>query len=810
MNINQDIVFETVIPKRDGKYCPYRFESKKLNRYIQQNGLKLYCHQVEGFKLIKEGKNIVITTPTSSGKSLIYTFSILEEVDKNPSATAILIFPLVALANDQYHKINSYVEKTGIDAVVSVYTGSTSAEKRKSIRSNIPNILITTPDMLNVAILPFHRNWAEMFANLRFVVIDELHSYRGILGSHVANVIRRLNRLAKHHAGETPQYILNSATIHNPVAFARKFIDSDVVEVKDSTAPSPNKILRIYNKLDKNRIADIALWFLENDIPTIVFLDSRKEVELFNLRLRDLLRRRNREELIKFITPYRSGYTFEERREIEEKLTRGEYKLVVSTSALEMGIDIGSIDACILVGYPGTLSATWQRFGRAGRRGKTAYNILIPKSDVLDNYFLKNPEDLIKQTMEEPVINPSNPYILKKHLMAMAFEKPIEISEIKSSEEKYYIRELILENKLIFKNNKVHSTKKHFFHIRSSDSQFNVVEKDSGTVVGQLNSDYVMYEAFKDAVYLHNGKSYVVRYVDFQSHTVYVSQQSVNYFTDPLIETEINIINEVKHKKVGEVEIFYGDINAKTRLIGYSKRNIESSQRIGDNFFEGEDIIERDFQTKALWFTIPDNWQTMLEQQITTEKLKDLYLFLSNFNVDKDFLQLLLKITNKPSITPSDIKNILQQNETLLHSTLQGKAKKSAIKDIQEFVESLSKVKDAFVGALHAVEHSMIGIFSIIAMNDRWDIGGLSTPLQHQTNLPTIFIYDGFEGGIGYSEVGFERFVDLISLTAKNIVGCSCLNGCPSCILSPKCGNSNEFLDKSAAKILLRMLNQQI
>lgn len=810
MRIDRHIVFEKVIQKKEGEYCSYRFDSLKLNRFLKREGIKLYCHQVEGFRLIKEGKNIVVTTPTSSGKSLIYILSILERIDKNPSATAVLIFPLVALAHDQCNKIKDYIKKTGIDAEVSVYAGSTSQEKRRSIRTNVPNILITTPDMLNIFILPYHRGWADLLSNLEFVVIDELHSYRGVLGSHVANTIRRLNRIVKHYTGKLPQYILNSATIKNPVGFAQKFVGSQVVEVSNSTAPSPERIVRIYDRMDSNSVASLVLWFLENNIPTIVFLDSRKEIELFNLRLRDLISRKGKPHLADMITPYRSGYTFEERRQIEEKLNRGEYKLVISTSALEMGIDIGSIDACILVGYPGTLSATWQRFGRAGRRGKTAYNILIPKNNVLDQYFMKNPEDLINPNMEEPVINPSNPYILKKHLIAMAYEKPVELSEVQSAEEKYYLRELILEGQLLFKNNKIYAPKNQFFHIRSSDSQFNVVDEITGRTVGQLNADYVMYEAFKNAVYLHNGKTYIVSAVDYQSRIVSVSYKPVDYFTDPLIETEINIINIEKHKKLGQVDVFYGGINAKTRLVGYSTKDMDTSRRIGDRFFEEKDIIQKNFQTKAVWFTVPDSWQSAILNSITAEKLKDLYLFLNNFHIDRDFLEKLYRLTVEPSVKPQDIKALLQENEAMLHSYLQKARKKSAIIDLQEFVDGLSKINEAFSGALHAVEHSMIGIFSIVAMNDRWDIGGLSTVFHHQTGLPTIFIYDGFEGGIGYSEVGFERFTDLITLTAKNIYSCSCLNGCPSCILSPKCGNSNAFLDKSAAKLFLQMLTRSI
>lgn len=809
MKTKEDIIYEVFLPKKDANFGEFKFDSEKINRFIRNSGIKLYSHQVEGFKLVKEGKNIVITTPTSSGKSLIYTLSILDKIAVNPYSSSILIFPLVALANDQYLKIKEFIDKSGIKATVSVYTGSTSVEDRRHIKNNIPNILITTPDMLNISILPFHRRWENLFNNLDIVVVDELHSYRGVLGSHVANVIRRLNRITHYYTYKTPQYILNSATIKNPKGFAEKFIQQEVVNVYDSGAPSPERVVRIYNRLSSMEIVSLIVSFLEKNIPTIVFLDSRKDIELFYIRLKEYLIREGKSRLIDYITPYRSGYSFEERRQIEKKLSKGEYKVVISTSALEMGVDIGSLEACILVGYPGTLSATWQRFGRAGRRNKKAYNVLIPKSNILDQYFLKNPEDLINGPMEEPVINPSNPYILKKHLIMMAYEKPIEISEIKSADEKYYIRELILEDKLLFKNNKIYPKGKHIFHIRASDGQFQIYDENDKKTIGTINSDVVIYEAHKNAVYIHNGISYVVREVDFQKQIVYVTKEKVDYFTDPLLETEVSVMKIFKSKNFKDINIYYGDINVRSTVIGYSVRDMETYQRLTDKFFK-EDVLERNFQTKAVWFTVPEYWKEEIKKQILSEKLKELLLFLRGFNVGKDIFDNISQLISKPNILIQDILSFLETNKIHLGRFFQKGKKFTKFNEIEDFRNSLFKINQIFAGSLHAVEHSMIGIYSIVAMNDRWDIGGVSTELHEDTQSPTIFIYDGFQGGIGYSEVGFDRFKDLIDLTYKNISNCKCLNGCPSCILSPKCGNSNEFLDKTAAKILLKLIMNAI
>ncbi|MEJ5173218.1 MAG: DEAD/DEAH box helicase [Hydrogenothermaceae bacterium] len=805
--MNEDLVFERIIQKVEPKYDNYIFKSQKINRFLQKEGIRLYSHQAQAFKLLlKENKNVVITTPTASGKSLIYILTILEKIALNPNSRAVLLFPLTALANDQYEKINSLIEKSSVKATVSVYTGNTEEEDRKIIRNSPPNILITTPDMLNMGILPNHRLWAVFFDGLDTVVIDELHSYRGVLGSHVANVIRRLKRVTSFYNDQKIQFILNSATIKNPVKFAQRFIDEDVVEVSISGAGSPLKFLRVYKSLPKHKIAEIVVEFLKKDISTIVFLDSRKEVELFHIRLKRYLEEKHLEKYIDLITPYRSGYTNKERREIERKLSKGEYKVVISTSALEMGIDIGSIDACVLIGFPGTLSAMWQRFGRAGRREKRAYNVFIPRKDILDQYFLNNPEELLNKEVEEPVINPQNPYILKKHLIAMANEKPISLSEIKNSEEKYILRELILEEELEFKNSKVYPKKKINFSLRSASGQFDIIEEKSMKKVGYLNSEFVMDEAHKNAIYIHNGRYYLVSDVDFENRQVFVISTKPNYFTDPLRDTQIEILDIEKSKKVKDLELFYGDINVRTSVVGYSKRDIDSSERIEDIFFK-EKIYERNFRTKSMWFVLSEKYEAKIKSNILSEKVKDFISFLKNLKIDDYTLNQIKDLVSDRTFSIQRFKNLIDDNTFFVKNLLRSREKIKG-KDLEDFRTSLNRIQDLFIGSLHGVEHSMIGIFSIIAMNDRWDIGGMSTDFHYQTGKPTIFIYDGYEGGIGYSEVGFERFDELVEITYKNVSKCGCLNGCPSCILSPKCGNANEFLDKAGTKLLLKFIQE--
>ncbi|HHG73979.1 MAG TPA: DEAD/DEAH box helicase, partial [Persephonella sp.] len=422
------IAYSKVLPPLQPVYGNFDFKNKKIKDFLKRKNIKLYSHQAEGLKLVSEGKNIVLTTPTASGKSLVYILSVLEKMNRNPQTKALVVFPLKALARDQYGKIMDIIFETDIDAAVDVYDGDTPKEKRIKIKRDPPNFLITTPDMLNAGILPYHTGWSSFFEDLDFVVLDEIHAYRGVLGSHISNIIRRLKRIASFYRTKKPVFIMNSATIHNPSEFASKLIGEDVFEISKSGAPLPERQIKIFRGMKKSELSEMVANFVIQDISTIIFVDSRKEAELLSLRIKDALIKRGREDLVDKVSPYRSGYTPEERREIEFKLMTRNILAVVSTSALEMGIDIGDLESCILVGYPGTLAQLWQRFGRVGRRDREAYNILIPKRDALDQYFVKNPEELFYRQMEEPVINPENRYILKKHIPVMAFEIPIRIN----------------------------------------------------------------------------------------------------------------------------------------------------------------------------------------------------------------------------------------------------------------------------------------------------------------------------------------------------------------------------------------------
>ena len=488
MDFNQFLVLEKVLPPQKPVFKEISFENPKINHFLKDRGFKLYSHQVEAIKKVKEDKNLVITTPTASGKSLIYILSIFERFYQNPYTAALVIFPLKALAQDQLNKIKEFALEIGLDISVEVYDGDTPQDKRRQIKTNPPNVLITTPDMLSAGILPYHYQWSSFFENLDFIVIDEVHSYRGILGSHVANIIRRLKRITEFYKSKKPVFITNSATIHNPSGFVSKLIGEEVVEIGKSGAPSPKKVVQIFKKLPKTLVVEYITNNVIEDISTIVFTDSRKEAELLTLRVRERLKDKGRTDLIDTVSPYRSGYTPEERREIEFKTTTRNIRALISTSALEMGIDIGDLESCVILGYPGTLAQLWQRFGRAGRRDKTAFNVFIPGYNALDQYFVKNPDEIFNRAVEEPVINPKNKFILEKHIPAMAAELPLAVDDL-SEDEKEVARKLYKEGILKFSRGKLYAKKQKPFSIRSSGESFLIKEKASKRVVGDISEE---------------------------------------------------------------------------------------------------------------------------------------------------------------------------------------------------------------------------------------------------------------------------------------------------------------------------------
>jgi len=803
--IKENTVFSKVIEPIEPQYKDYEFQSEKINRFLKDNGIKLYSHQVEAIREIKNSKNVVITTPTASGKSMIYMLSILEKIEQNRNTRAILVFPLNALARDQKYKIENLIRKTKINATVESYYGDTPKEERVRIRKNPPNILITTPDMLNQGILPYHYLWESVYKNLEFVVIDEIHVYGGVLGSHVANILRRLNRVSLHYRKKLPIYICNSATIRNPVDFAEKLTGvKDFVEISKSGSPSPEKVVSLVQSISNYHFIDFIISNLKNEIPTLVFIDSRREIEILYLNILKRLEELSLNEYANKVKTYRAGYREFERREIENALAKGDAVVVLSTGALEMGIDIGEVDCVVVKGFPGTLAALWQRFGRAGRRGRTAYNYFIARKSVLDQYYLKNPEEIFSKGVEEPVISPNNREILKKHIIAMAKELPITGDDIASlGNEGYQILTSLLKDKLLVADLekgviKAKEDLNSFFDIRSvEEAVYKVVDVNSNGIIGELTQEYVFYEGYEGATYIHLGKRYVVVGVDKSKKVVYVEENRQNYYTRALILSEVSIINEERSKKVRDIEVKFGEVGVISQIDSYNKIDIETGQVIDTVYLEKPVI--KTYSTKAFWIILPTSCERRMEEFTLEETmmqvkdiLKDKYIDGVLINTDKDVEEILSRFVSD---------KVLFRNK-IMHLS------KSLNKKQMEILESAVKrytEKNIFISGMYGLENAITSIYSIFAMNDRRDIDSSSNNFHYQTFSPTIFIFDAYEGGLGYAEVGYERVTEILEHAYRNIKNCSCGVGCPACVLSYKNSN-NEKVDKLATQFMLEVI----
>lgn len=699
---------------------------------------KLYTHQIEAIRNARNGINQIITTLTASGKSLCYNVPVIERVLANPKARAIYVFPTKALSQDQLKKL---LDLQIADIFPATYDGDTPSSERPFIRKNA-NIVLTNPDMLHFGILPFHRGWASMFFNLHFVIIDEVHISRGIFGSNVANVLRRLDRICEHY-GSNPVFILTSATIRNAREHAQRLSNRQTVEVKKDGSPqgkrnfiflNPPLINRetgkrqSSNTISSNLFADLV----QRGIRTIVFTKSKKSVELILSYTRDSLKM-TASHLIRKIASYRSGYLPEDRREVERKLFEGKLLGVSSTNALELGVDIGGLDVSVMDGYPGTVASTWQEAGRAGRAGSPSLAILIAGEDLLDQYWMRNPEDFFAKTPEEAIVEPSRPIILRNHLACAAQEIPLTAKDEPFFGKKFKeeVSNLTRSGDLIERKGRWYWVGKGSPHLRlnirsASQDNYSIVEVKTGLLLGTLESSIAFSHLHPGSIYLHQARSYLVVELKIKEKVALVRETKANYYTQPKKYTEITITDKIEDKRFGSNVFNFGKVEVSTQLLAYQKRKIFTGEVLG--IYELDMPVET-LQTEALWFEVPEH-------------------VISPLNLSK--------------------------YETL--------------------------------GSLHAVEHSSIGVLPLLAMCDRWDVGGVSTDFHPQTEGATIFIYDGYPGGIGIVKTAYERMDELLSRTLKTVERCSCQKGCPSCIQSPKCGNWNEPLNKAGAIAILTKL----
>jgi DEAD/DEAH box helicase domain-containing protein len=745
LSYNGQIEHVEVIPKREAKYG--QLDSplpEPLQKYLDKCGIRLYSHQARAINEIRKGKNVIITTPTASGKTLCFNLPVLERIYIDPKATALYLYPLKALTNDQLKVLRQLENETSINLNANIYDGDTPSSLRPKIRRE-SNIILSNPYGLHLY-LPWHSKWARFYTNLAFIILDEVHIYRGVFGSNMAMLMRRLLRICEYY-GSNPQIILSSATIANPDELSSKLTGRKFEVVSDDGAARGRRYFVFWNPppLGKGvrgsphqETKNLLAKHVANNIQTLCFTVSRKMAEL--------VARWTREEIPEFkdkITAYRAGYLPSERRNIEKMLREKQLLGVVSTNALELGIDIGSLDAVIISGYPGTIISTWQQAGRAGRGTDDALITLVAFENPLDQYFMKHPEKFFGKPHEHAIIDLENPYITMGHLICAAAELPLRDSDSKyflptnAEKESKESSDIFLSALKVLEYQKVIGETPKGFVYTGTGRAVEMVSLDSissdqvkviceGKILEVIDRNRAYSEAHRGAIFLHQGETYFVENLDLNNGIAYVRKEDVDYYTEAAETSDIKINREFKEKTCNDFTVKLGEVTV-TKI--YNKYFLKKYDEILD--VEPLELPPIVFDTTALWFIIPNH---------VVEKVKE--------------------------------KNL------------------------------------DFEGGIHAVEHAMIAMTPYFALCDRRDIGGVSTNKHPNTGKPTIFIYDGYQGGIGISEKNYQLFQELANNTLELIEGCECEDGCPSCIYSPKCGNNNEPLDKKAAITILRALKK--
>jgi len=730
------------IPRRSAVYGnPTEPIPPKLQEELSRLGIdKLYSHQAEAIDHIRNDKNIVVVTGTASGKSLCYNIPVLESVLEDRKNCSLYLFPTKALAQDQLRILGQYKIPQLKPAT---YDGDTPTDERYWVRTNA-NTILSNPDMLHFGILPQHQKWGNFFLNLRFVIIDEMHSLRGVFGSNVANVIRRLRRICAHY-GSSPQFILASATIANPKELAEKLTGLPVELVDNDGSPRGRKLFVFWNPpyldptCEKRKSSNMETTYLFSQLvrfgfKNITFSKSRKTAELVFRYAREELK--DEGQLKDKISSYRAGYMAPERRKIEQELFSGRLLGVSSTNALELGIDVGSLDACVINGFPGTIASTWQQAGRAGRTRKSSLAVLVGQDNPLDQYYMANPRSFFGKSHEEAIIDSAIPSIFRKHLMCASYEIPLEEKDAQFFGKKgmEIVQEMVEKGELAERKDRWfftrHASPSRSLNIRSAaQDTYSIVEVESGLLLGTIDTAMAFIYIHPGAVYLHRGDSYLVSHLDLEEKVAFVEQIGGEYYTQPRENTTIRILQEKKKRTIGKTIMLWGDVETTTQVTAFQKKKVYSGEVLG---VEELDLPEQKFETEAFWFVLSDG-----------------------------------------------LLNKLQLKEREL------------------------------AGGIHAAEHVAIALLPVYAMCDRWDIGGVSTPFHSQTGSPTVFVYDGFEGGIGITSRGFDLAEELLASALAQVKSCNCKEGCPSCVHSPKCGNWNEPLDKKAAvKILQGILKK--
>ncbi len=704
-------------------------------------------HQVAAADAVWTGQHVVLATGTASGKSLAYQLPALSRVlarrgsRDERGAGVLYLSPTKALANDQLTGILAL--DTGVRATT--HDGDSTREMRDWARDHAEYVL-TNPDMLHRSLLPAHQRWARFLAKLEIVVIDECHHYRGVFGAHVAHVLRRLRRVCALY-GASPTFVLLSATVAEPEEAARRLTGLDVLPMTADHSPRGEVSVALWEppltsftgengapvrRAASSETADLLADLVAEGVRTLAFIRSRRGAEQVAVRTADLLAEVD-PSLPSRVAAYRGGYLPEERRALESSLRRGDLIGLAATNALELGIDIRGLDAVLLAGFPGTRAAMWQQIGRAGRDGQDALAVLVARDDPLDTYLVSHPQMLLGAPVEATVFDPDNHYVLAPHLCAAAHESPLTEADLPlfGPQARIAVDGLTAAGMLRRRPHGWFWTDRRrpsdLTDIRSTGGQaFQLVEEESGRVVGTVDASSAHGTAHPGAVYLHRGETWLVSELDLDEHVAMIGRAHVDYSTSARETTEISVVSEREHQRWGDCRLVLGEVDVTHQVVSFLKRRQPSGEVMAE---EPLDLPPRSLRTTAVWWSVPDH-----------------------------------------------------------------------------ALEAAGLATAELPGAAHAAEHCSIGLLPLFATCDRWDIGGVSTARHPDTGVLTVFVHDGHPGGAGFAERGFHAARAWLTATRDTIAACECLEGCPSCIQSPKCGNQNNPLDKAGALRLLELL----
>ncbi|MFC4692791.1 DEAD/DEAH box helicase [Geodermatophilus arenarius] len=718
-----------------------------LRERLEQQGVREpWRHQVEAAQLAHDGTSVVVATGTASGKSLAYQLPALTHLAEDPRACVLYLAPTKALARDQLASVAALADPSVRPAA---YDGDTPAEERDWVRRH-SRWIVTNPDMLHRGVLPAHQRWSSTLRRLAYVVVDECHAYRGVFGSHVGHVLRRLRRICRRY-GADPVFVLASATVAEPAAAAGRLVGAPVVAVTDDGSPRPGATFALWEPplteqtgehgapLRRSAAADTAgllADLVERGARTLAFVRSRRSAESVAEQARRLLADRGRSDLVRRVDSYRGGYLPEERRELERALSAGELLGVATTNALELGIDIAGLDAVVLAGYPGTLASLWQQAGRAGRAQRESLVVFVARDDPLDHYLAHHPRAVFGRPVEATVTDPANPYVLGPQLCSAAAELPLtpeDLPDFGGPVAEARLEELVAAGDLRRRPAGWYwaGRGRPEVDIRGSGGEpVAIIEGDTGRLLGTVDGGAAHSTVHTGALYVHRGETFVVDEFDPEDACAVVHAESPEWTTVARDVTDLSVVDVERTRRLGMVTAHTGVVDVTNQVVAYQRRRAGTGEVLAEFPL---DLPPRQLRTRAVWLTL-----------------------------DAD------------AVARAEVDDL------------------------------------ALPGSLHAAEHAAIGILPLLATCDRWDLGGLSTALHPDTGTATVFVYDGHPGGAGFAERGFAALRRWLRATRATVASCECESGCPSCVQSPKCGNGNDPLDKAGAVRVLDVVLDEL